>query len=133
MKAIGKVKSAATPAIVIGADTGHWRIYEKNKIFADDIIYVEEGNSITIDLDVNQSVTLQGEQHWTPTAESYVHSQDIFIADTLLPSFGKGRGDIIEMLLQQALAVEVTGSNNQKPKRFDTLYPRIRSFLDKTA
>lgn len=110
MKPIGKVISIHSPATVIGANGSLWHLYKGNTIYPNDRIYIERDNRAVIELDNGDQIKLEGEQSWTPTTDSFSHNNDLFTADVTLPSSPKGESSLVESLLQQALAAEVTAS-----------------------
>ena len=110
MKPIGKVKLLKSPATVIGATGDLWRLYKGNTIYANDRIYVERDNDITLTLINGDEIHLEGEQSWTPTEDSYQNSDQLFLSDMTLSASPKGESNLVEALLQQALAFEVTSS-----------------------
>ncbi len=110
MKSIGKVKLIKSPATVIGANGDLWRLYKGNTIYANDRIYVERDNDITLSLVNGDEIHLIGEQSWTPTEDCYQNSDQLSLSDITLSASPKGEANRIEALLQQALAFEVTNS-----------------------
>lgn len=127
MKPIGKVKRIKSPATVIGANGDLWRLYKDNTIYPNDRIYIERDNCITLSLLNGDEISLEGEQSWTPTEDSFQDGNQLFIPDITLSASPKGESNLTETLLQQALAFEVTSSLRAPSQKEDAITKKAKA------